>query len=162
MRIRQLESIVILNDDYGIYEDGENRYIGTEKDEKIAKLSFFYRDIPDKKKVLFVCFAGQIRSVTAAKLLSPMFETKSAGLFPYSDYTIVNEDIGADIHWADLVVAMDLSILSGLKKHFPEHKNKMVNLDIKDEFKFDEPALKILIKRDFFSNFTGIEILLRK
>ncbi|MBI5881226.1 phosphotyrosine protein phosphatase [archaeon] len=93
-------------------------------------------------RVLFICNQNRHRSLTAEKLFKGEFETASAGLFNEHP---VNE---AQLEWADIIVVMEEFQRSELAKRFPGSylKKRIVSLDIPDQFSYDQPELKDLLR----------------
>lgn len=103
-------------------------------------------------KVLCVCSAGLLRSPTAALVLSQEpfnFNTRAAGLTP--DFALVRVD-DVLLHWADLVVCMELEQFETLQGKHPA----IVCLEIEDSFAYRDENLIALIKSKFIEK-TGFE-----
>ena len=96
-------------------------------------------------KVLFICNQNQNRSKTAEEIFKDKFETRSAGLYVQNP---VSED---ELAWADLVVVMTDEQRSEIGKRFPQQymKKRIINLDIPDQYGYDQPELKVLLEKQF-------------
>ena len=102
------------------------------------------------KKVLFVCSAGLLRSATAAHVFSAEpynFNTRTVGVALEYALNPVNEAL---MEWADNIFLMesehyhDIHDIFG-EEIFNEYKQKMVVLDVPDNFRYrDERLVKIL------------------
>ena len=93
------------------------------------------------RKLLFVCSRNKIRSLTAEKMFdgSNCYQVRSAGTQPGARIVVTEGHLG----WADLVLCMEKSHLSQLRRRFPEAlagKN-VVCLHIPDEYAFLQPEL---------------------
>ena len=76
--------------------------------------------------VLFICNQNQNRSVTAERIFSDVFSTKSAGLYNNDPVT------ETDLEWAHLVVVMEDNQRSELAKRFPDYylKRRIISLEM--------------------------------
>ncbi len=96
--------------------------------------------------ILFVCARNRLRSPTAERVFAdhPGVETDSAGLAPDADVRLS----GDQLHWADLVVVMEKSHRTKLKRGFARALGgtRVVCLDIPDRYDFMEPALIALLE----------------
>ena len=102
---------------------------------------------PTARRVLFVCRLNRHRSATAERIFCkrPELEVRSAGTA--EDAMVrVNERMLA---WADLIFAMDEDQRAALRRQFPSHPalEKMICLDIPDDFTFLDPALVALLEQ---------------
>jgi predicted protein tyrosine phosphatase len=99
------------------------------------------------RHVLFVCSRNQLRSPTAEQVFSgwPGIEVASAGLDPAADEPITPELI----EWADLIFVMEKVHRKKLSAKFRAHLNRqrVICLDIPDEYESMEPALVELLKQ---------------
>ena len=101
------------------------------------------------KRVLCVCSAGLLRSPTAAVVLSQEpynFNTRTAGLT--KEYALVPVD-SVMVEWADQIVCMEIDHTKALLREFPLAINKIVTLNIPDEFSYRDPELVRLIKERY-------------
>lgn len=100
-----------------------------------------------EKKVLFICGKNRLRSPTAEHVFSqkPGFEVASAGVDRDADERVS----GYLLEWADIVLVMEKSHLVKLRKQFGRYLNKqrVVCLDIKDQYEYLEPELVELLER---------------
>ena len=97
-------------------------------------------------RVLFVCRLNMFRSPTAERLFSKRadLEVRSAGT--NADARVrVNERM---LEWADVIFAMDSLEDGNLRTMFPAHRalERIVCLDIPDEFRFNDPKLIELLQ----------------
>jgi predicted protein tyrosine phosphatase len=98
------------------------------------------------RRVLFVCRLNQSRSATAERLFCklPDLDVRSAGTS--GDAMVrVNRRM---LEWADLVFIMDDHQRRALERMFPSHPalERLICLDIPDDFTFLEPALVRLLE----------------
>jgi predicted protein tyrosine phosphatase len=97
------------------------------------------------KRVLFICSQNRLRSPTAEQVFSGRsgFEVASAGLNPDANTTVTSELL----QWADVIFVMERSHRNKLSKKFRAHLNsqRIICLDIPDEFEFMDPALVRLL-----------------
>lgn len=104
------------------------------------------------KKVLCVCAAGQVRSVTAAVLLSQPpynYNTRAAGLDLVHSIVLVT---GKLLLWADEIVCMSGSqkefLISMMgTHHVPAKPIKVLNID--DDYRYMDAPLVELIKQKY-------------
>jgi predicted protein tyrosine phosphatase len=99
------------------------------------------------KKVLFICRLNRYRSATAERIFCKRedLDVRSAGT--QEDALVrVNERM---LDWADQIFVMDSLQIEALKRMFPAHPaiERMICLDIPDEFVFLQPALVELLER---------------
>jgi predicted protein tyrosine phosphatase len=98
------------------------------------------------KHVLFICSQNRLRSPTAEQVFASWegIEVASAGLNLGADNPVTPELL----EWADLVFVMEKAHRSKLSARFRAHlgKQRIICLDIPDEFEFMEPALVVLLK----------------
>ena len=94
-------------------------------------------------KVLFICNQNLNRSKTAEEIFKDKFETRSAGLYAQNP---VSE---SELAWADLIVVMTDEQRSELAKRFPKQymKKRIINLNIPDQYRYDQPELKALLEK---------------
>jgi predicted protein tyrosine phosphatase len=98
------------------------------------------------KRVLFVCSRNRLRSPTAETVFSswPDIDVASAGLDHDADVPLSGELID----WADLIFVMERKHRTKLSKNFARHlrHQRIVCLDIPDDFEFMDPDLIELLK----------------
>jgi predicted protein tyrosine phosphatase len=96
--------------------------------------------------VLFVCSANKLRSPTAETLFKTMngIEALSAGTDQNSTRPVTKELVA----WADVIVAMESHHRERIRKKFKERPadNRIITLNIPDEYERDDPALISLLK----------------
>jgi predicted protein tyrosine phosphatase len=96
---------------------------------------------------LFVCGRGRIRSPTAEHVFAswPGVETDSAGLDHDADVPLSPEQI----NWADVIFVMERRQRQKLSRQFRGYLRgqRIVCLDISDDFEPMEPALVELLER---------------
>jgi predicted protein tyrosine phosphatase len=97
------------------------------------------------RNVLFICRLNRCRSATAERIFCkrPDLEVRSAGT--NSDAMVrVNQRM---LEWADEIFTMDAEQMQALRVMFPGHPalEKIVCLDIPDDFAFLEPGLVTLL-----------------
>ena len=98
-----------------------------------------------KKKVLCVCSAGLLRSPTAAKVLSKLpydYNTRAVGVS--KEYALIQVD-DVLIAWADEIVCMNTDHWLALNEAYDLHQKTVFNLEIPDNFSYDDEELKQLI-----------------
>ncbi|MEH2113786.1 low molecular weight protein tyrosine phosphatase family protein [Nostoc sp.] len=99
------------------------------------------------KKLLFICSRNKLRSPTAEAVFSEYegLETDSAGLDHSAEVPLSTEAI----QWADIIFVMEKSHKNKLSKNFqPLLKDqRVICLDIPDEYEYMEPALIELLKQ---------------
>jgi predicted protein tyrosine phosphatase len=98
------------------------------------------------RRVLFVCRLNMYRSPTAERMFSKRadLDVRSAGTA--TDARVrVNERM---LEWADVIFAMDSLEDANLREMFPAHPalERIVCLDIPDEFRFNDPKLVELLQ----------------
>ncbi len=98
----------------------------------------------ENKKVLFVCTANLLRSVTAEIIFSKWqnLDVKSAGTFPLAD-NVITKDL---IEWADIIFAMEEHHKDDMLKLAPESENKIIVLNIPDIYQQMDPKLVKILK----------------
>jgi predicted protein tyrosine phosphatase len=99
------------------------------------------------KRVLFVCRLNRYRSATAERIFCKRkdLDVRSAGTA--EDALVrVNERM---LDWAEKILVMDSIQVEALKQMFPSHPalDRMVCLDIPDEFVFLQPQLVDLLQQ---------------
>lgn len=97
-------------------------------------------------RVLFVCRQNRKRSATAERIFAkdPGLDVRSAGTG--EDALVrVNRRM---LDWADIVFTMDDEQRRDLSRMFPGHPalEKLVCLDIQDQFEFLDPELVALLR----------------
>ena len=107
------------------------------------------------KHVLFLCSQNKLRSPTAEAIFSNIegFKVRSAGLNNDAVVPISPELV----EWADYIFVMEKSHRNKLKKKYRKYINKqrIICLDIPDEYEFmDEELIRLLKQRigSFFKN----------
>ncbi|OFW06539.1 MAG: hypothetical protein A3H96_12785 [Acidobacteria bacterium RIFCSPLOWO2_02_FULL_67_36] len=99
------------------------------------------------RRVLFVCQWNRSRSATAERLFCRRkdLEVRSAGTSPDA-LVRVNERM---LDWADVIFTMDEGQREEMAAMFPTHAalERLVCLDIPDDFTFLQPALVDLLER---------------
>lgn len=83
---------------------------------------------------LFICYSGQIRSVTAAHI----FGGKSCGFYEYDGRTI-NSHLKELVSWADQIFVMETWMVDEIKKM--TGTKKIFDLNIEDLYFVDDPRL---------------------
>lgn len=98
------------------------------------------------KHLLFICSQNKLRSPTAEQVFSGMdgIEVMSAGLDP----TAASPVCGEILEWADVIFVMEKTHRNKLQKKFRAFlKNqRLICLNIPDEYDYMEPALVELLK----------------
>lgn len=96
-------------------------------------------------RVLFICSQNRLRSPTAEQVFSTWkgLDVTSAGLNDDAVSPVTPELLD----WAQLIFVMELVHRHRLKRKFGTHlrNNRVVCLDIKDEYEFMDPALIALL-----------------
>jgi predicted protein tyrosine phosphatase len=99
------------------------------------------------RHVLFICSRNQLRSPTAEQVFSPWpgIEVASAGLDPTAQEPVTPELL----LWADLIFVMEKVHRKKLSAKFGAHLNRqrVICLDIADDYEYMEPALIELLKK---------------
>ncbi|MCC7574864.1 phosphotyrosine protein phosphatase [Candidatus Woesearchaeota archaeon] len=87
------------------------------------------------------------RSRTAEDLFKDKHETQSAGIYSYR-----NQLTKEKLDWADLVIVMEDHQRKFIGENFPKQylNKKIICLDIKDIYNYDEPKLIKLLKEKIF------------
>lgn len=97
-------------------------------------------------RVLFICGQNRWRSPTAEQVFSeyPGVECASAGLNHDAENPLTPELV----EWADLIFVMERTHKAKLSARFKEHLRgqRVICLDIPDNYRFMEPALIKLLK----------------
>jgi predicted protein tyrosine phosphatase len=100
----------------------------------------------DRLRILFVCARNQWRSPTAEQVYrqDPRVEARSAGVSGKSPHEVS----GADLDWAQLVLAMERRHLVRLREAFPDRRAfpPMESLEIPDDYPYLDPELIGLIR----------------
>ncbi len=98
------------------------------------------------KRVLFVCTQNRLRSPTAEQVFSNRagFEVASAGTDPSAAVPVSPELL----EWADVIFVMERAHRNKLMKKFRVHlkSQRIICLDIPDEFEYMDPALVRLLE----------------
>jgi predicted protein tyrosine phosphatase len=93
------------------------------------------------RRVLFVCRLNRHRSATAERIFCKRkdLDVRSAG----TDEDAMVRVNARMLEWADIIFAMDPMQVDALRRTFPAHPalERIVCLDIPDEFVFLQPAL---------------------
>ncbi len=119
-----------------------------------------------KKRVLFVCYANQHRSPTAERVFKEMaiklgygVEDYSFGKRPKYDFKVSSAgvDIGEGRNWGkesnkleeqfDLIFALDKGVATTLVEKCDVPQNRIINLNILDIYKKDDPELIEILKQ---------------
>jgi predicted protein tyrosine phosphatase len=99
------------------------------------------------RHVLFICSRNQLRSPTAEQvfLAWPGIEVASAGLDPAAEVPVTPELL----QWANLIFVMETVHRKKLSAKFGAHLNRqrIICLDIPDNYEYMEPALMELLKK---------------
>ena len=99
------------------------------------------------KRVLFVCSRNRLRSPTAEQVFAawPGVETASAGTDHDAEVALTPELV----RWAELIFVMETTHRDKLRRRFREalRGQRIVCLNIPDEFAFQQPELVALLKR---------------
>jgi predicted protein tyrosine phosphatase len=104
--------------------------------------------MPDSRprRVLFICRLNRHRSATAERIFCkrPDLEVRSAGT---EEDAMVRVN-GRMLEWAELIFTMDEKQRASLDRMFPSHPalDRLICLDIPDEFAFLDPALVKLLE----------------
>lgn len=92
-------------------------------------------------KLLFVCSRNRRRSLTAERIFGGQagVQARSAGTQPGARIVVTEGHVG----WADVVLVMEKSHLSQLRRKFPEAMagKRAVTLLIPDDYEFMQPEL---------------------
>lgn len=98
------------------------------------------------KRYLFVCSQNKLRSPSAEQIFSdwPGIEVVSAG----TNHDAENPLTPELVRWADVVVVMEKTHRSKLQRKFRSvlSGQRVICLDVPDNYKFMEPALIDLLK----------------
>ena len=98
------------------------------------------------KRVLFICSQNRLRSPTAEQVFAswPGVEASSAGLNNDADNPVTPELV----EWAEIIFVMERRHRSKLTSKFKAniHEQRIICLDIPDEFEFMDPNLIRLLK----------------
>lgn len=104
-------------------------------------------------RVLFVCRLNRKRSATAERVFAkePGLDVRSAGTA--EDALVrINRRM---LDWADIVFTMDDEQHRDLSRMFPAHPalDKLVCLDIRDQYEFLDPELVALLRQRTAAHF---------
>ncbi|MBL8439556.1 MAG: low molecular weight protein tyrosine phosphatase family protein [Zoogloeaceae bacterium] len=98
------------------------------------------------RNVLFICSQNRLRSPTAEQIFAshPGIECTSAGL----NHDAENPVTGELVEWADIVFVMEKAHRNKLTSKFKKHikDQRIICLDIPDEYEFMDPVLIKLLK----------------
>jgi len=98
------------------------------------------------KRFLFVCSQNRLRSPTAEQVFAawPGIEVESAGTNSGADNPLTSELVA----WADIIVVMEKTHRNKLQRRFRSvlSGQRVICLDIPDDYKFMDPALVRLLK----------------
>ncbi len=98
------------------------------------------------KRILFVCSQNRLRSPTAEQVFSswPDIEVDSAGTNNDADNPLTSELVA----WADVIVVMEKTHRNKLQRKFRSALSgqRIICLDIPDDYAFMDPALVSLLK----------------
>lgn len=122
------------------------------KTDQIFNLSCPYDNIfqGPKRRVLFVCSAGMLRSATAAAVGAELgFNTRSCGSH---NYALIPISVNL-IHWAQSIFFVNIENFREVQCTFAGNteilellKEKSNIWDIEDDYAYDDPMLRIRIK----------------
>lgn len=101
------------------------------------------------KKVLTVCWGNQLRSPTAAIVLSGApfhFNTRSCGLDPGSAVCLIDDTM---VNWADEIVTMEPKHTDMVKAMPGYRGQKITCLNLEDKYNFRDPELSRLIMQGY-------------
>jgi predicted protein tyrosine phosphatase len=103
--------------------------------------------LPPARRVLFICRLNRHRSATAERIFGKRLdlEVRSAGT---EDDAMVRVN-GRMLDWAEVIFTMDQKQHASLERMFPSHPalDRLICLDIPDEFTFLDPALVTLLEQ---------------
>lgn len=106
------------------------------------------------KHVLFICSQNKLRSPTAENIFSDKdgFEVLSAGLNNDAEVPLTP----SLVEWADTIFVMENAHKNKLQKKFRKYINKqrVICLNIPDEYEFMDPELIEVLKQRIGSFFT--------
>ena len=106
------------------------------------------------KHILFVCSQNKLRSPTAEAIFAEKegFEVLSAGLNNDADIPLTNELV----EWANTIFVMEKAQRNKLRKKFKKflNKQKIICLDIPDDYEYMEPQLVEILHQRLGSFFT--------
>jgi predicted protein tyrosine phosphatase len=106
------------------------------------------------KTVLFICSQNKLRSPTAESIFADKegFEVLSAGLKNESEVPLT----ASLIEWADTIFVMEKAHKNKLQKKFKKYINKqrVICLNIPDEYEYMAPELIEVLKQRLDSFFT--------
>jgi predicted protein tyrosine phosphatase len=98
------------------------------------------------QNILFICSQNRLRSPTAEQVFAdyPGLEVSSAG----TNHDAENPLSVELVSWADLIVVMERQHRAKLQKRFRAglHGQRVICLDIPDNYTFMDPALVELLK----------------
>jgi predicted protein tyrosine phosphatase len=99
------------------------------------------------KHILFLCSQNKLRSPTAEAIFSDIygFEVRSAGLNNDAEVPLSSELV----QWADYIFVMEKQHRNKLQKKYRKHlhKQRVICLDIPDEYEFMDEGLMRLLKQ---------------
>lgn len=101
--------------------------------------------VEEKKNVLFVCTANELRSPTAEELFRKNKDigVKSAGTSPFA-----NQQIDRNIiDWSDLIIVMENHHMKKILEIVPSIEDKIVVLNIPDIYARNDPKLIQILKK---------------
>jgi predicted protein tyrosine phosphatase len=108
------------------------------------------------KRVLCVCSAGLLRSPTTALVLSQEpfnYNTRAAGCV--AEYALVPVD-EVLVDWADEIVCMEPNHVEKIKP-FCSGDEKIICLDLPDQFEYRNPDLMRLIRERYEALSTSVQ-----
>lgn len=98
------------------------------------------------KTILFICSQNRLRSPTAEQVFAdyPGLEVSSAGTNNDAENPLTSELVS----WADVIVVMEKQHRAKLRRQFRSalRGQRVIGLDIPDNFAFMEPELVELLK----------------
>lgn len=102
----------------------------------------------EARRVLCLCSAGMLRSPTAANVLHQEYgyNTRAAGVT--EEYALVPVD-DVLFAWADEIVCVEKAIQIALADKFNIKDKRVVVLNIPDNFEWNDPNLRDLIKKQY-------------
>lgn len=106
------------------------------------------------KNVLFLCSRNRLRSPTAETVFfeAQGYEVRSAGL----SHDAIEPTTPGLVEWADYIFVMEKCHRNKLQQKFRKHLNgqKVICLDIPDDYEYMEEALVVLLKSKLSPFFT--------
>jgi len=99
-----------------------------------------------KHKILFICNQGENRSRTAAELFKDSYETNFAGCYSLDKKKLLTEKL---LDWSEIIMVMEDKHVEHLYENYPKYylEKRIINLDIPDDYLYNDPELKKIIKK---------------